>query len=180
MTTQHTPAATGGDPSPPHAAWSVATGAAGAAALGACFGLKAGIGATLTMAALMPLVIGGVVCVTVPGLYVSTTMLGHPPKIATVAQVWFRAARDIGVVMLGLTPAALFLVASLPYATDALIIGMGAITLSVIVAARSLFDDLREVFDASHMRWIFPVWLVVASGLGFECMMMALDAGGLR
>ena len=119
----------------------------GPAALGGCLGLKLGLGATLSMAGLLPLALLGVGAATLPGLYVASALLGFAPRAHQIGRVALGATRDLGVVMLGLTPPLVLLVASLPSTDEALVLGMGAVMISALIGARAFFQRLDGAVD---------------------------------
>lgn len=151
----------------------------GPLALGACVGLKADLGATATMAISLPLVLAGVMIITLPALYVSASMLGYAPRVSLVRDAALGAARDVGVMMLGLTPATLFVAASLPGVDEATVMGSLAVALCAMLGARAFSFRLKTVITERRALIAIPLWMVLSLGLGWQFYLMALRAGGL-
>ncbi len=160
--------------------WSqLALAVGGPAALGACVGLKADVAATLTMAAALPLVLVGVVAVTLPGLYVACSMLGAAPRASLVGRAALGAGRDVGVMMLGMAPATLFVAASLPGVDHATVICSVSVALCALVGARAFSGRLQEVMLDRRSLVVYPIWMLLSLGLGWQFYLMALRLGGL-
>lgn len=160
--------------------WSqIALAVGGPLALGACVGLKADITATMTMALALPLVLAGAVVVTLPGLYVACSMLGVAPRASMVGRAALGAARDVGVLMLGMAPATLFVAASLPGIDHATVICSVSVVVCALIGARAFTHRLQEVMLDRRSLVVYPIWMLLSLGLGWQFYVMALRLGGL-
>ena len=161
-------------------AWArdVAIAAVGPAALGLCSGWAFGGTAPITMAALVPLAFLIVAIVTLPGLYVGSTLLGASIDLKASARLSVQAGRDLGVIFLGLAPALLFLSATATDQHEAIVLGLGAALMGAAVGIRAFYSRLREVEGGYGLLAAFAVWALLGLVLGTEIYMEMLRIGG--
>lgn len=118
-------------------------------------------------AALLTGVIIGVGLLMLPGLYVlasATRLVDGSREVMTATLEGFR---DIGVVLCGLTPALAFLLAVGNSPTVQELLGSLVISVSVIVALRTLHHRLfARADDNPRALWLFLGWAVLALAVG--------------
>ncbi|MEL6181442.1 MAG: hypothetical protein AAFS10_20965 [Myxococcota bacterium] len=167
--------------SPPHPPWTrdLAVALAGPAAIGVCLGWAFGGTAPFTMAALLPLTFVIVIAVTLPGLYVGSTLLGATIDLKTTLRTTARTGRALGVVFLGLTPALLFLSSTATDAHEAIVLGCCGALLGAGVAVRVFYAHLRSLEDGRGMIAAFIIWALISFVLGLEVYMNMLRLGGI-
>jgi len=156
----------------------VAIALAGPAALGACTGLMASPSTTLVLALSLPMVVLGVGLITMPGFYVATALMGFAPRANTMLGTALLACKDLGVVMLGLTPALLLTVSSLPNSEQALIAGTLAMYVASIVGVRAFYHRLVETFEDARIIPLYIGWVLLSAGLGWQFYLMAISSAG--
>ena len=137
--------------------------AGGPMAVGAALGMIRGPLAVLPSVLAMPAVLAGVAAVMIPALYIGAALAGVAPPARDVAGAVARAFRACGVVMLGLTAPALFLLAT----THALATPLGGAVLAagVLAGLRVLFGDLFAA-PSPLVACAFGAWSLVAMALG--------------
>lgn len=142
---------------------------AGPASLGLCVGLRHGLGAALVFAVAMPAIWLGVAALTVPALYVGAAVAGVAPPAVRVAPAVGAGLRDAGVALLGVAPAALFLVATSadPATVHAIacgVAGLGA-GLGLWRVARRMLGQVSEE-GVGRAVALGAGWAVVCVGIG--------------
>ena len=157
---------------------SVAVAWMGPAALGACVGLKSSVGAMLGMGLALPCLLALVGAMTLPGFYVASALCGTSPRMSQMARIALGGARDLGIVMLGLTPALVLVIATLATSDEALVVASLTAWLAGMLGARALFHRLTDSYQDWRILAIFGVWLLVSAGLSWELYVMALHMSG--
>ncbi len=140
--------------------------AAGPAALGLTLGLVRPDGPGLLAAVLLPAVVGGVLVLTTPALYISAAFAGMAPAPRALLGVLRRALRDGGLVMAGLAPGLLFLVATTESARAATALGALAVATGALVGLRLLYGRLFGGDDTGRGLGLFLPWAGVTLGIG--------------
>ncbi len=156
----------------------MAMGVAGPAAVGACVGMNFGIGGMLTMAAMVPASILGVGAVTLPGLYIGTAMLGAAPDVRSTLGLAAGALRDMGIAMLGLAPALLFMTATSASNDEATVVGSIVVFLGAALGVRAFFARSIEVVSGAAALPVFAIWAALSVGIGWQFYFKALAMTG--
>lgn len=164
--------------SAPVTARALSVALAGPAALGAIIGLKLSLGTALMMGLTLPLVCLGVGVMTLPGFYVACSLLGIVPRAQVMGRIAVWGARDLGLVMLGLSPAMLLVIASLSSVDEAVVVGSLGVVASAMFGARALFHRLMDERRDMRLFLVFLAWMVLSAGLGWELYLMALRLSG--
>lgn len=140
---------------------------AGPVALGLALGFGSGVRAMVSHSLLLPALIVGLTVALVPALYIGLSLTGSAPPAGEVAGAVGKALCVAGLVMIGLAPATLFLVAStrsefLVDALTALVVG-GAAVLGLRRLSQLLFAG-RSVGAGGAL--VYGAWASVALLLG--------------
>lgn len=158
------------DSSPPLVSALIAV--AGPAAAGAAVGLPLGTRQMLAHAAAVPGIIVGVTVFMIPALYIATTLAGVSPPAARVGRAALGGLRSTGILLLGISPALLFLLTTTPVGLLSLLLIAVVLLGSALIGLRALYSLL---FDgaASHARSIpvFAGWSLVCLGLATHLML---------
>lgn len=161
----------------------IGAGLSGAALVGACLGLQGGASAGLIIALALPAIWIGVAALTAPALYIGSAFIGVAPTPAHTLKALARGLADMGLVMLGLAPALLFLTATSGSPLVGLLIVYGVIALSGCMGLwmiyPRLFDGIRAA-DEDVIRWrsrtLWAIWSVICLGIGHHLLSRALEA----
>jgi len=147
----------------------------GPALIGLAIGLPFGTRALLTQAAVAPAIVIGVSVFMVPALYIGTTLVGAAPPAQRVASSSASALHGAGMLLLGLAPAALFLIATSQTHAVAWVIGLIALGAGALIFLRTLFLELFET-TAARMRGlpVFLLWSAICLGLGASLVIRSL------
>ena len=141
---------------------------AGATAAGACIGLNRGPEMILGCAGGLVAVVVGSILLLMPALYIAMAFVGKTLTASTFVLLTRRAAGQLGRVLLGFTPALLFLIAT---STDGRVRGFAGpliIGLSAVLAVRVLYNDLALRADAQIGPCLaFWGWAAVGLAAGF-------------
>ncbi len=145
-----------------HAAFTVL----GPAAVGACLGMRFGLEPALTLALALPAILIGVTFATTPALYIGAAFAGIAPPAQELAGSVASGLRDAGLVYLGLTPAFLFLAASVTDPRAALLVGAMVIVLGAGLGLRLAYGRLFEGKGARFLSLpLFCAWAIVCVGI---------------
>ncbi len=151
---------------------------AGPAAVGACIGWSAGAAALLQMSIMLPLSFVGVTLATLPALYVGVALAGQAPNVQTMLKIASAAQRDLGLILLGLAPALLFMCATATDVHEALVFGTLGVVLGSMVGARAFYTRFRQTIPQWQALGIFALWALLTGGLGWEIYLNILRTGG--
>jgi hypothetical protein len=149
---------------------------AGPALVGAALGLHAGPAELLARAATLPAIVVGVALLMLPALYIGAAFLGVAPRAGAVARSGVAALADTGVVMLGLAPSLLFLVAASTSAAAVSALALIVLALAVAIGLRALFARLFERRGAAAIG-LFACWSLVSAGIGAQLVARAVPLG---
>lgn len=162
--------------------WRAVTGPAVA---GACLGLGTNLATTLRWAGSLPLFIVTLAVMTLPALYIATSLAGEAPAFGRVVGAALDALDDAGLVMLGLAPALAFLVVTTQNA-HTIDLALLVVAVPMLLGLRSLFLTLfaseRPLTQvASRTVLTYVVWSAVALGIGYHWLATraAATLGGL-
>ena len=153
--------------SPPKASESLA-GVAGLAAMGACVGMNFGLVGLGKMALMVPASVLAVGLVTLPGLYIGSAILGAAPDVKSTLYLALGAVRDMGVGMLGLAPALLFMSATASSADEATVVGTIVLGLGALLGVRAFYSRSSEVVRDPRALPVFAIWSVLSLGIGWQ------------
>lgn len=145
--------------------------AGGAALLGACLGLRGGLESTLARAVGLPVVVFGVALAAAPTLYVGAALLGSAPPAREFRDAALRALRDMGVLMAGLAPAALLLLASLHTIFASGVVAFALLGLTALFGLRSFF--VAWELDPATARRLGPLalgWVALVLKAGVDAL----------
>jgi hypothetical protein len=117
---------------------------AGPVVQGAILGLRGGPRATALLALGLPAIIAAVTALTTPTLYVGGAVLGPGRPLIEVAAATSRAARALGLALLGVAPLSLLLAATLPEARVAPAQGVVLLVVALAVGLHRLWCELRD------------------------------------
>ncbi len=155
---------------------------AGPATAGLCYGLATDLPTALHLAALLPALVLGVAALMIPALYVGSALAGVAPPGRAFARAALDALDDLGVTLLGLSPALAFLVVAAQHASWSAVFELIAVATAVGLALRSLYlrlfstpaadDDVSPPLLAHHLRALplFGGWSLVSVGLGLRAL----------
>ncbi len=140
---------------------------AGPIALGLTLGFGWGVQAMLFHALLLLALVVGLTLALSPALYIGLSLSGAAPPASEVATAVGRALRTAGLVLVGLAPATLFLVASTRSSTVIEVLGMVVVGGGAVLGLRRLSELLlagRSV--GARPALVFGAWASVALLLG--------------
>lgn len=150
---------------------SVLLALAGPAAAGAAAGLPLGSRHMIVHAAALPGIVVGVTVFMLPALYIATTLAGVSPPAARVGHAALAGLRSTGILLLGLSPALLFLLTTTSAGLLSLLLIGVVFAGSALVGMRALYSRL---FDDSVSRArsipVFVGWSLVCLGLATHLM----------
>lgn len=139
---------------------------AGPAAAGAVIGVPLGSRQILVQAATVPAAIVGVTAFMVPALYIASTLAGISPPAQEVGRAVLGGLRSTGLLLLGLSPALLFLLTTTPNELLSLLLIALALLGAAAVGMRALYGLL---FGPSVPRLrslpVYGGWVLVCLGL---------------
>jgi hypothetical protein len=135
----------------------------GPAALGAAIGLRSGAARLAGEAAAMPLLLVGLTLMMLPALYIGAALFDVAPPAPRLFRAAGRALRSHGVLLLGVAPAAAFVVVTANVHEAAPAIGAVAFAASAGISLRTLH---REAFAGTTPRRgryvaLFIAWVAV-------------------
>lgn len=115
----------------------------------------------------LPAVWIGVTALMVPALYIGSALAGRAPSARVVGQAVADALTRSSVLLLGLAPGLLFLVATAGFDATAQILVLGAAALG---AAAGLATVYRRLFKGGGLgvRALFVAWATVLVGIGIQ------------
>jgi len=142
--------------------------AAGPACAGAAIGAPFGLAQAATEAALLPAVIVGVAAATFPALYVGLSLFRCAPPTRELVAAGGRALGATGMLLLGLTPALLFLLLTADEPARVLALcAIPAVAISAVLGLRALFSSIVENWRQRLLLLpLTAVWSTVVLGLG--------------
>ena len=162
---------------PLRTAFSVLACLAGPAAVGAALGIPFGARGIWTESLILPAIACGVAILSLPALYIGMTLLHVAPPAPAVAKAGFEAMRSLGLALLGLAPACLFLLSTSRSTASAWLLGFAVLGFGSLAGLRTLFGTLREGSASSFPRLcLFAAWSVVTLGLGAHFVARSLTA----
>lgn len=139
----------------------------GPALLGLALGMPFGLRALLVEAGLMVAIVVGLTVLMLPALYIATTLMGTAPSAQRMGAASIAALRSGGTLLLGLTPASLFLIATSQTALVVWVLGFLVLGASQLTALRWLYSDLLSgSARRTRVMPVFVVWSLVSMGLG--------------
>ncbi len=146
---------------------------AGPMLIGAALGLQAGPAELLSRAVTLPAIIVGVTLLMLPALYIGAAFLGVAPKARAMARSGSAALADTGIIMLGLAPSLLFLIAASTKGTTVVTLGTLVLGVSVLLGLRALF---LRLFDRRSLLALalFLGWSLVSVGIGGQLVARAM------
>ena len=157
--------------------------AIGAPALvGACLGIPFGAAALAQTALALPAIFVGVGLLMTPALYIAAAFLGAAPSASEVAAAAGSTLKNAGVILLGLTPALAFLVATTNRPGTVLLLAHGVVGLTAVLALGMLFRRLFRRPDGAaacgklRVSALFLAWSAVTLGLGWRMLLSTLGA----
>lgn len=142
----------------------------GAAAIGACLGIRGGAGAMALRMFAMPSLFVGMVILTGPALFVGLAVAGEAPPFDRFLRHSAASVGDIGVLLLGLTPATLFLMASVRMVVSAGFIGFIVLGFAYLVGIRSLLHRLSVDGLTLLGITILVGWSLLAARIGVHAL----------
>ena len=154
----------------------------------------------LTAALLLPAVVGGVVALTSPALYIGAAFSGLAPSPRTLLLALQHTLRDAGLAMAGLAPAMLFLAATAHGSLTPAVLAAMVVALSAVIGLRLLYSRLfslpapepatqpaknpdgTQPLSARAIRQLksatlFTLWAAVVLGIGAYLLSRALLPG---
>jgi len=138
----------------------------GAVAIGACLGLRQGAGAMSARMLAMPFLFGGVAVLTGPALFVGLALVGEAPPFGDFLRRLARSFGDTGVLLLGLTPPALFLMGSVRMALSSGFLAFFVIGFAYLVGIRSLAHRLAATKLTPVGMGILAAWSLLTARIG--------------
>lgn len=138
----------------------------GAIAIGACLGLREGAGAMSIRMLAMPFLLGGIVVVTGPALFVGLALVGEAPPLSDFLNRGARAFGDVGILLLGLTPPTLFLMGSVRMAVSSGFLAFFVVGFAYLVGVRSLAHRLAENKLATAGMGVLVAWSILTARIG--------------
>jgi len=146
------------------ASWPIVVGPV---ALGLALGFGSGVRAMLSRGLLLPALVVGLTVALTPALYIGLSLSGAAPPARDVARAIGESLCSAGLVMIGLAPATLFLVASTR--SSGVIEALG----TVVIGGAALLGmrRLSQLLFANQLVTFRPVavyagWAIVALSLG--------------
>lgn len=136
----------------------------GPVAAGAAAGFGQGLGVTLTDSLRLPVVMLLTAALTLPALWVAAAVIGSGPRLGAFAAASLSSLREAGTLLLGFSPALLFLSATTAGADDST---LAVLALAVLVGLRGLFLRLRgSVAMNAGAQAVFAGWALMSGFLG--------------
>jgi len=144
---------------------------AGPAAAGAAVGMPLGTKQLLAHAIAVPGIIVGVTVFMIPALYIATTLAGVSPPAARVARAALGGLRSTGVLLLGVSPALLFLLITTPVGFLSLLLIGTVLAGAAVVGMRALYSLLFDgTGSPARSIPVFAGWSLVCLGLATHLM----------
>lgn len=143
--------------------------AGGPLLVGACLGAPFGLAVFFRSIAGLPAVFFGVGLLMAPALYIVGAFLGVAPPVDRILVAARATFRDLGMLLLGMLPALLFLEVTTQRDETVLVLGHAVIGLATTLALIAFF---RRVFAGEHKRVVpvllYLVWSAVCLGMGWR------------
>ena len=137
--------------------------------VGACLGAPFELAVFLRTTIGVPAVYFGVALLMAPALYFAGAFLGVTPPVHQMVVAVRATLRELGILLVGLAPALLFLVVSAQRGTTVMVLGhvvLGLATLVVLVAFN------RRLFAGQPRRVVaflfYMVWSALCIGIGWR------------
>mgnify|MGYP001210804561 CR=1 FL=1 len=141
---------------------------AGPAAIGASIGLPNGAAPMLRQLLAIPAILVGTSLFMLPALYIASSLVGIAPSASSVLSSWIAAQRDAGVLLLGLAPACLFLLATSQSVAATWLLGSAAVCAGACLSLRTIHSGLFVDVPRVKSVPLFSAWAAVALGLGIH------------
>lgn len=154
-------------------------GLGGPMAMGACLGINTSLTGALVTSVSLPLAILLLGGLTLPGLYVGLALADENFSIRALANIGLKTLDAMGVMMLGLAPAALFLVATSGSVDESILLTTLAMALGVALGLRAFWRQFSTRFVSLKALLPFGVWVITVMGLGWHIYLDILRMGGL-
>lgn len=144
---------------------------AGPSAAGVAIGMPLGTRQMLIHAAVVPGIVVGVTLFMIPALYIASTLAGVSPPADCVARAALCGLRSTGVLLLGLSPALLFLLSTTPVGFVSLLLIAAVLAAAAVAGMRALYKMLFDSAErAARSIPVFAAWAVVCFGLATHLM----------
>lgn len=137
----------------------------GPAITGLILGLSEGPEIAALRALLLTLVILGCALMMLPPLYIATSLTQEAPPLHDFIRSGHLTLSHTGRLMLGLSPALLFLVSTTTSPTAVLVLGHLTVALTLVLALKSLFHTLFPE-PSETLPGIFIAWSLLTLGIG--------------
>ncbi len=139
----------------------------GPVAMGAVIGMQFNLFFLVREAAILPLIVCGVAIMMIPVLYIGLNLVDVAPSVRQVAMAVLRGARISGVVLLGLVPPTIFLLATTQNGVLVNWLGATLLATAACAALRVLYMDLFGGQSVSiRAASLFAAWSLVSMGIG--------------
>ncbi len=149
--------------------------AAGPLAAGACLTLRLEPADIPLGAASLAAVILGLAALMLPGLYISTAFTGVAPPARHVLRAALDALGATGLLLLGLSPALAFLVATTTSWGAAFTLGHLVVGLASLIGLRTLYTRLFTPERALKALPVYLIWALITLVMGWRLFFVAFD-----
>jgi hypothetical protein len=154
--------------------------AAGPLLAGAILGLRSGPRAMLIMAAALPAIAFGAAALTTPALYAGSAVLGQQPSLRAVATAVGRCLLAFGLALLGLSPLALLVAATVTSPEGASGRVVFLLVVAGAVALRRLCGEMPLGQRKLASVTLLAGWVLVTAVIGGRLFLQALASGAVR
>jgi len=134
--------------------------------LGALPGLRFGFGATLRLGPSLLAALLATAVIMGPALYLLWALTGGKGSLDEVRRAFAHALTAAGRVHVGFAPAVLLLAATVSYRAHALVFGIAAFLVGLLVGAVRLWHALRPGASRTHTAVVLVPWLVASAIVG--------------
>lgn len=161
----------------PVAARAVVCAVAGPLLMGSALGLAHGPSAALVGAIGMGALVGGLAAIMLPALYIGSAFAGQAPEARQVLEAAGEALREMGVLLVGLSPALAFLLVTAGSDGAQTVLSMLVVALGAAMGLRAFFTRLcGGQRPQPAMSALYLAWAGVCMGLGAQGFLHILES----